>query len=360
MSQTLADLAAFLQQQGMPCEVRGNAGVCIRSVSTLEDAGSDEVSFLANPKYEKMLATTSAGAVVIRKGQAVPDRPLNLLITPDPYAAITLLIVRIHGFRRHERVGVSDRACVAGSARIGRNASIWPFVTIGENVVIGDDVTIYPGCFIAEGCRLGDGVVLMPNVVLYEQVILGDRVTVHAGSVVGNDGLGFAPVGGKWEKIPQVGAVEIGDDVEIGSNCSIDRATLGRTVIAKGTKFSNLIAIGHGTKIGQNCMLVAQVGVAGSVTVGNHVTMAGQVGVVGHITVGDNATLAAKAGVSHDVPAGAVYLGAPAAPIDRKKREWASISKLPEMRKKVRQLEAVVLKLQKEVDELKNRQSPQG
>ena len=354
MSHTLTELAAFLQQQGMPCQITGDACHRIASVATLDDAQADQVSFLANPRYEKTLATTQAGAVVVKAGQQAP-RPMNLLQVPDPYAAITLLMIKIHGFRKHHPVGISDKAHVAASAKIGRNANIWPFVTICDNVAIGDDVTIYPGCFVAENCKLGNSVVLMPNVVLYEQVVLGNRVTIHAGTVVGEDGLGFAPVGQKWEKIPQVGGVEIGDDVELGANCSIDRATLGKTVIAKGTKFSNLIAIGHGCKIGENCMLVAQVGIAGSVTVGNHVTMAGQAGVVGHINIGDNATIAAKAGITHDVPAGQTYLGAPSAEMGEKKREWAMIHKLPDMRQKLRKLESLVEQLQQEIHDLKAR-----
>ncbi len=341
MNFTLAQLAAYLKEQGMPCEIRGDENRCIAAVATLEEATPSQISFLANPKYEKMLGTTQAGAVVIRKGQDAPDN-VNLLVVADAYAAITLLIIKIHGFRRHRHVGISDQAHIASSARLGKNPNVWPFVSIADNVQIGDNAIIYPGCFIAEGCKLGDDVVLMPNVVLYEGVTLGNRVTVHAGTVVGEDGLGYAPVGQNWAKIPQVGTVEIGDDVEIGANCSIDRATLGRTIIANGTKFSNLIAIGHGCRIGENCLFVAQVGVAGSVTVGNHVTMAGQVGVVGHINVGDNATLAAKAGVTHDVPPGAVYLGAPATSIEKKKREWASLTKLPDMRQKLRKLETLV------------------
>ncbi len=356
MSQTLSELAAFLQSQGMPCEVVGDACHAIGSVSTLEDATAEQVSFLANPKYEKMLMTTQAGAVVVRTGTPAP-RPMNLLQVPDPYAAITMLIIKIHGYRRHPRMGISKMAWVAASATIGKGANIWPFATIGENVVIGENVNIYPGCFVADGCRIGNDVVLMANVVLYDGAALGNRVTIHAGTVVGEDGLGFAPVGEKWEKIPQVGTVEIGDDVELGANCSIDRATLGKTTIARGTKFSNLIAIGHGCKIGENCLLVAQVGIAGSVTVGNHVTMAGQAGVVGHINIGDNATLAAKAGVTHDVPTGETYLGAPAAEIGQKKREWALIHKLPDMRQKLRKLESLVEQLQQEIHELKGRQN---
>ncbi len=356
MSHTLTELAAFLGQNGLPCHIVGDPGHRVASVATLEDARCDEVSFLSNPKYEKMLAATQAGAVVVKTG-VQPPRPMNLLEVADPYAAIMILIIRIHGYRRHQPIGLSDRAHIAATARIGRNANIWPFATIGEEVVIGDDATIYPGCFVADGCKLGDGVVLMPNVVLYEKVVLGNRVIIHAGTVVGEDGLGFAPVDGKWEKIPQVGWVEIGDDVELGANCSIDRATLGKTVIASGTKFSNLIAIGHGCKIGENCMLVAQVGIAGSVTVGNHVTLAGQAGVVGHISIGDNATIGAKAGITNDVPAGQTYLGAPSAEIGQKKREYALVHKLPDMRLRLRQLESTVQQLQQEIHDLKARQN---
>src|SRR5262249_46304409 len=157
---------------------------------------------------------------------------------------------------------------------------------------------------------VGDNVTLYSNVVLYDDTILGNRVTIHAGTVIGEDGLGYAPYNGRWLKIPQIGCVEIGDDVEIGSNCSIDRATLGRTRIGAGVKFRNLIAVGHGTQSGDDCLFVAQVGLAGSVNVGKHVTMAGQAGVVGHIRVGDNATVGAKAGVTNNVADGETVLGA--------------------------------------------------
>jgi UDP-3-O-[3-hydroxymyristoyl] glucosamine N-acyltransferase len=175
-------------------------------------------------------------------------------------------------------------------------------------------------------------------------------VAIHAGSVIGEDGLGYAPVDGQWVKIPQVGHVEVADDVEIGANCTIDRATLGKTIVGKGTKFSNLIAVGHGTKIGEACMLVAQVGLAGSVVVGDRVTMAGQAGVVGHITIGDNATLAAKAGVTNDVAPGVTVLGQPAVPIAECKRQVASLHRLPEMRRKLRELEAEVEELRQRLD----------
>jgi len=346
MRHTLQELAEHLNAGGADCQVVGDGGVEVSAVATLEDACAGQISFLANPKYEKMLATTQASAVVVGRRVDAPEG-LNLLRVADPYAAITRLIVRMHGQRSHPQWGVSKAAVVSDAARIGARANIAPQVTIADDVVIGDDVTIYPGCFVGPGCRLGNSVVLFPNVVLYDGSILGDRVTIHAGTVVGNDGLGYAPVGEKWEKIPQIGYVEIGDDVEIGSNCSIDRATLGKTMIGSGTKFSNLIAIGHGAKIDRDCMFVAQVGLAGSVTVGRHVTMAGQAGVVGHVTIGDNVQVGAKSGVTNDVEAGTRVLGAPAMPIYEAKRVLAVMTHLPEMRDRLRQLEAEVAELRK-------------
>jgi UDP-3-O-[3-hydroxymyristoyl] glucosamine N-acyltransferase len=195
-------------------------------------------------------------------------------------------------------------------------------------------------------------------VVVYDDTIMGDRVTIHAGTVIANDGLGYAPVGEKWIKIPQIGIVRIGDDVEIGSSCSIDRATIGSTMIGSGTKMSNLVAIGHGARIGENCMLVAQVGLAGSVDVGNHVTMAGQAGVVGHIRVGDNAVIGAKAGVTNNVPDGETVLGQPAIPIAEMKRRVALLGRLPELRDTMRTLKkrmARLERLEEEVEALRSR-----
>jgi len=193
-------------------------------------------------------------------------------------------------------------------------------------------------------------VTLFPNVVVYEQCVLGDRVTVHAGSVIGEDGLGYAPVGEKWIKIPQIGNAVIGDDGEIGANCTIDRATLGSTVISRGTKFSNLIAVGHGTRIGEDCLFVAQVGIAGSVQVGRHVVMAGQAGVVGHITIGDNATVGAKAGVTNTIEPGVTVLGQPAVPINECKRQVAVAQRLPELKNEVKRLRRDLDRLRKQIE----------
>lgn len=349
MPYPLSGLADVLGQYKMPCKIDGDASREITGVATLEEAGPNEVSFLSNAKYEKALGTTKAGAVIVGQEQAVPPN-MTVLRVPDPYAAVTVVMVHVHGYRKHPKTGIDARAVIDPSAKIGEGANIHHGVTVTSNVQIGRNVVIYPGCYIAPNCRLGDDCVLYPNVVLYDGCLLGNRVTIHAGTVIGEDGLGYAPVGRKWHKIPQIGIVEIGDDVEIGSNCSVDRATLGRTVIGKGTKFSNLIAIGHGTKIGDDCMFVAQVGLAGSVTVGQHVTMAGKVGVAGHLSIGDDAQIGAMSGVMNDVPAGASFAGAPAAPIRDAMRSFAIVQRLPDMSKQLKELEAQVKALQKALD----------
>ena len=349
MNLTLAELAEFCTSQGIACQVEGDAQAGVSTVATLEEAGPEQVSFLSNPKYEPQLGTTRATAVFVKPEVRAP-RKMNLLRTPDPYAAVTAAIVRLHGYRRHPQWGVSDRAFIAPDAIIGADANIAPGVHVDEDVRIGDHASLYPGVYIARGCRIGHHVTLFPNVVLYEQCVLGDRVTVHAGSVIGEDGLGYAPVGDKWVKIPQIGNVVLGDEVEIGANCTIDRATLGSTVISRGTKFSNLIAIGHGTRIGEDCLFVAQVGIAGSVQVGRHVVMAGQAGVVGHITIGDNATVGAKAGVTNSIEPGVTVLGQPAVPINECKRQVAVTQRLPELKNEVKRLRRDLDRLRKQIE----------
>ncbi len=352
MPATLAKLCEVLQRHGMNPELVGDAQCTVATVGTIEDAQPGQITFLSNPKYQKLLEQTQASAVVLKPDVEAPRR-LNLIRVDDPYAAITALIVELHGYRQHRRVELDHRQVnIAPSATIGENACIHPGVTIDEDVQIGRDAVIYPGCYIGPRCRIGDNLTLYPNVVIYDDTIIGDRVTIHAGSVIGEDGLGYAPIDGKWVKIPQIGHVEIGDDVEIGACCTIDRATVGKTVIGSGTKFSNLIAIGHGTQIGEDCLFVAQVGLAGSVSVGRHVTMAGQAGVVGHIRIGDNATIGAKAGVTNSVPAGETVLGQPAIPITDMKRRIAHVAKLPELRQTVKQLEKRLAELEAQLRQM--------
>jgi UDP-3-O-[3-hydroxymyristoyl] glucosamine N-acyltransferase len=333
-----------LKGHGFPAELDGaNLDIC--AVNTLECAVEGEISFLANDKYLDALKTTQASAVLVKPDMDVPES-VAAVRTKDPYAAMAVAIIGIHGYRSHPRWGISDQASIHETALIGENANIAPFATVARDVRLGKNCTLYSGCYVADGARLGDDCVLFPNVVIYDGCVLGNRCTIHAGTVIGEDGLGFAPMGEKWVKIPQVGTAALGDDVEIGANCSVDRATLGQTEIGSGTKFSNNVTIGHGCKIGDDCMFVGQVGLAGSTTVGRHVTLAGQVGAAGHLKIGDNATVGAKAGISNDLEGDKVYLGAPALPINETKRIVMAMRKLPEYINRIKALE-------KEIKELK-------
>jgi UDP-3-O-[3-hydroxymyristoyl] glucosamine N-acyltransferase len=338
MALSLQQLVDRLQERGMPTVIEGDPAVRIASVNTLADAGPDELGFLANPRYAEQLGTTRAAAVIVGQDAEAP-RAMTLLRTAQPYCAVREAIVMIHGFRRHPQWGIHSSAVISPKAQIGKNANIGPYATVEEDAVIGDDVVLYPGCSIGQASRLGNKVTLHPNVVIYAESTIGNNVEIHAGTVIGEDGLGYAPDGEKWAKFPHVGRVIIEDDVEIGANCTIDRAMLGTTVIGRGGKFSDLIAIGHGAKIGENAMFVAQVGLAGSVTVGKNVKMGGQAGVSGHITIGDYVIIGAKAGVAHDVDPKEYVLGQPAIRASDAKRVFSITQKLPDLKQRVKTLE---------------------
>lgn len=347
---TLTELSEFLASQGLENSIDPAGGnvapgdIRLHAVNTLDAAGRGEISFLANPRYADQLANTQADVVVVRNGVTVRDG-LTALRCEDPYAAITAAIVRIHGRRAHPQWGVHHTAVIAESAQLGDGANVGPAVTVGHRAVIGQDATIYPGCYVADGVVMGRGVTLFPNVVIYDGVRIGDRVTVHAGTVIGEDGLGYAPVEGAWHKIPQVGRLVIEDDVELGALCAIDRATLGETRIGKGSKFSNQVVVGHGAKVGEHCMIVAQVGIAGSTVVGDRVTLAGQVGISGHLSIGDGARVGAKSGVHSNIPPGTEYLGSPAIEIAEFRRQNSLVRKLPKMKERLRALEKQVAEL---------------
>jgi len=298
-------------------EIVGDETLEVTGAATLNEAGPGDVSFLANLKYEKDLETTAASVVVV--GQDNNTKGKTLIRCLDPYYAFMQIVVQLYGYREHEKIGVSARASVADSAQIGTDVDIHDFVCISDDAVIGDNTRIYPNCTVGPGSKIGRDCILYPNVTIYDGCTIGDRVTIHSGTIVGQDGFGYATHDGIHHKIPQIGGVAIEDDVEIGANCSIDRGTLGDTVIGHGTKMSNLIAIGHGTTIGPNCLLVAQVGIAGSVEVGQYCVFAGQVGVVGHIKIGDGVKIGAQAGVINNVEAGQAVVGSPAQPITQAK-----------------------------------------
>ena len=346
---SLSELAAVLGG-----ELDGDGARPVRAMAPLESAGADEVAFLANERYERFMKSSSAAAVIVATDYRGPRSERSALIRcEDPYFAFRQAMVAFYGFRRAEFEGVDPRANVDETAELAEGVRVGAFATISASCRVGAGTAIYPGAYVGPGCRIGRDCTLHPNVTLYDGCVLGDRVTVHAGSSIGQDGFGYATHRGddgviRHEKIPQAGWVELEDDVEIGACCAIDRATMGPTVIGAGTKFSNLVAIGHGTRTGKHCLMVAQSGIAGSVMVGNYCVFAGQSGVVGHIRIGDGARIGAKAGVTRDLAPGQEVLGSPAMPLATARRVLMSLPRLPELRSAVR-------KLLREVGSLKRR-----
>ena len=326
MAVTLKELA-----DAIGAELVGDGQTSIAGVGTLDDAAPGQIAFLSNPKYLRQLEETKASAVIVAPSVKTDRRPI--LRAKDPYFAFALAVRHLHGARRHPFAGIHPRA------------NVDPTATIGEGT------TIYPGVYVGPRTRIGRDCVLHANVVIYEDCMIGNRVIIHSNTTIGPDGFGFATHEGVHHEIPQIGNVIIEDDVEIGSNCSIDRAALGSTVIGKGSKLNDLIAIGHNTKMGPHCLIVSQVGIAGSSTVGHHVTLAGQVGVAGHIEIGDNVTVGAQAGVTNSVPEQSVMLGSPAMPIRQARRVAAVFVQLPELQDRVKKLEQSVEELSKDDEE---------
>lgn len=334
-TRTLGELAEYVG--GRIC---GNPNVVIRSASTLGRACEGDISFLVNRKYQKQLRTTQASAVIV--GKEVTNTSIPLLVADDPYYAFMQIMVLLHGHRKHKKVGISSRASISDSAKIGVDCHIHDFATIADEARIGDGCVVYPGVYVGEGVQVGNDSIIYPNVTIYDGCKLGNRVIINSNSTIGEDGFGYASHKGVHHKIPQIGGVVIEDDVEIGACCGVERGTLGDTVIGQGSKLGDLVTIGHGTKIGAHCLLVAQVGIAGSTTLGHHCVVGGQVGIVGHVTIGNHVTIAAQAGVVNNIPDGQVVLGAPAIEANQGKRAYSMIQYLPEIRQSIRSLQSQI------------------
>jgi UDP-3-O-[3-hydroxymyristoyl] glucosamine N-acyltransferase len=324
-------------------KVIGNPETIIESAATLENARPGEISFLSNRKYKHQVAETKASAVIV--GEEV-ETNAALLLVEDPYYAFMQIVVMLHGYRKHKKAGISSRASVADSAVLGENCNVDDFAVIGDKATVGRNCVIYPGVFIGPDTIIGEDCIIYPNAVIYDGCKVGNRVIIHANASIGQDGFGFATQEGTHHKIPQIGCVILEDDVEIGSGCAIERGTLDETIIGQGSKIGDMVAIGHGTKIGPHCLLVPQVGVAGSAVLGHHCVLGGQVGVVGHIKIGNMVTIGAQAGVINDIPDGATVLGAPAIDANIAKRAFTMIQYLPEMRKSIRRLEKSIAKIE--------------
>jgi UDP-3-O-[3-hydroxymyristoyl] glucosamine N-acyltransferase len=336
---TVEQLAALVRGR-----LVGDGSVPIQSARPVAAAGPGDITFIDDERYAKVLRQSPASAAIVgphfKLGTSPPALPV--IEVEDPRAAFIAVRSHLRGAGRPRWSGVHPQASVSASAQIGADVAIYPFAYVGDGAIIGDGSTLHPGAVVGADCVLGRGVVLHPNVVLYEGVILGDRVEVHAGTVLGGDGFGYRLVDGRHVKVPQTGGVQIDADVEIGSNCSVDRGTFESTTIGEGSKIDNLVMIGHNNRIGRHNLLCGQVGIAGSCRTGDYVVMAGQAGIKDHTEIGDRVVVGAQAGVHRNVPGGQQVLGSPAIPVREQRRIFQMIARLPEMHRQLRELSAQV------------------
>ncbi|MBN2231365.1 MAG: UDP-3-O-(3-hydroxymyristoyl)glucosamine N-acyltransferase [Deltaproteobacteria bacterium] len=314
----------------------GLGSVIVTGVSSLEDAGPDDLAYVAGRRHVDAARKSAAGALVVEQPLADLDKPQVV----TEHAALAFARITAHFFVAPRRDYGIDPGCVMGEAVIlGAGVTIRPRVTVGDRVTIGDRVTLFPGVVVGDDVVIGDDTVMYPNVTIGDGSRIGARVIVHAGTVIGSDGFGYVQHEGRHWKVPQLGIVVIEDDVELGANVTIDRATFGRTVIGRGTKVDNLVQVGHNVVVGEHCIIVAQVGIAGSTKLGSHVMVGGQAGLSGHLEIGSRAMIAARAGVAHDLAAGRVVSGAPAMDHTTFLRAQGVFSRLPEMRRRLQDME---------------------
>jgi UDP-3-O-[3-hydroxymyristoyl] glucosamine N-acyltransferase len=323
--------------------VVGDGSVKISSVAGLAQAQAEQISFLANPRYTKLLATTGASAVVVSEPASCPAAQI---VVKNPYYAFTQIAILLHGHRQHAFSGVSSRAAIDASATVGEGTRIHDFVCISQNARVGRRCVLYAGVFIGAGAEIGDDCILYPNVVVYDGVRIGHRVIVQANSTIGEDGFGFATEAGVHHKIPHLGRVVLEDDVAIGANCAVQSGVLFDTRVGSGTKTGDSVVIGHGDQIGPGCLIVSQAGIAGSTTLGRHCVLAGQVGIAGHLNIGNGVVIGAQSGVMEDLEDGAKVLGSPAFDMKQALKAYASHRSLPEFRKTLKSLEQRLAKLE--------------
>jgi len=328
--------------------IHGDDQVSISGLTSLGEADPHALSFIANDKMSKAAATLHVAALLVHRH--LPDLAVPQIVVDNPMLAFARVAQKFF-VRVPTPRGIVEPVTRGSDVQIGSDPSIWPFVTLGDRVKIGHRVTLYPGVFVGSDSTIGDDSVLYPNVVVREGCSLGARVIVHSGTVIGADGFGYLQHQGRHHKIPQLGGVVIEDDVELGANVTVDRATFGRTLVKQGTKVDNLVQIAHNVTVGEHCILVAQVGIAGSTTIGRHVMIGGQAGLSDHITIGDQVMIAAKSGVNRSVESNQIVGGIPAMPREKALRVQGVIFQLPELKQLVRDLEQRVVMLENQANE---------
>lgn len=330
--------------------IEGDPNVAVNSFGKIEEATEQQLTFFANPKYEEFLYSTKASIIIVNDGFELRQPVKATLIrVPDAYSAFAILLSKYQDIIQQQLSGIQQPVFIAKTASYGANVFIGAFAYLGENVKIGDNTKIYPNAYIGDNVCIGDNSIIYPGVKIYHDCIVGNHVTIHGGTIIGSDGFGFAPQSdGSFVKVPQIGNVIIEDHVEIGANTTIDRATMGSTLIKGGAKLDNLIQVGHNVEIGNSTIIAAQAGISGSTKIGNGVMIGGQAGIVGHIQLGDGAKVNAQSGVSKSLEPGKVVTGSPAYDYTASLRSQAVTRRLPELEKRVKELEAIVKQLMSE------------
>jgi len=321
-------------------DVVGDPNIAVSTVAKIEEGVPGSITFLANKKYTHYIYETKASVVLVHK-DFEPDKPVKptLIKVEDPYATVAVLLQAVAKMIEPQYGGIETPVYIADGVRIPDGCYVGAFAYIGRNAVIGNNVQIFPQAYIGDNVVIGDNTVIKPGVKVYHNCVIGKNCIIHSGAVIGADGFGFAPVNGVYNKIPQIGNVVIEDNVEIGANTCVDRATMGSTRIHKGVKLDNLIQIAHNCEVGQNTVMASQSGLAGSTKLGAQCMVGGQVGFAGHITVGDNVNVGAKSGIPRSIPSNSTIMGSPATDFKQFARQCAVIKDLPDIASRLKDLE---------------------
>ena len=343
MQFTAAQIAVLINGK-----LEGDASITVSSFGKIEEAKQGQLCFLANPKYEEFLYTTQASIIIVNDTLELKHKiSATLIRVPDAYSAFAGLLSKYQGMITQQLSCSQQPSFIASTAELGKDVLVAAFTYIGEHVIIGNNVKLFSGVFLGNNVQIGDNCILHPGVKIYHDCVLQKNITVHAGTIIGSDGFGFAPqADGSFIKIPQIGNVLIEDNVEIGANATIDRATIGSTIIKSGAKLDNLIQVAHNVEVGNNTVIAAQAGISGSTKLGNNVMIGGQAGIVGHIAVADGSKINAQSGVTKSIKTpNTTVTGSPAFDYTAALRSQAASRNLPELEKRVKELEKMVQQL---------------